>query len=482
MDKLTGRYGERKLLEEALASTDPELIAVYGRRRVGKTFLIRSMFAAELTFDFTGVHEAGLKDQLLNFRNALQNAMGNDVPLAVPENWIEAFAFLQKFLAPKIKQGKSVIFIDEFPWIHTPKSGFLQAFEHFWNNWATKQSNLIVVICGSAASWMIRNVVNNKGGLHNRITRRIRLLPFDLHETEAYLKSRKVILDRYQLLQLYMAMGGIPHYLKEVKMGESAAQTIDRLYFSKDGLLKKEFRNLYESLFTDAHHHMSVIKTLAKKGSGLTRNEIIDACKLSSGGTTTLLLEELEESGFITSYVPFGKTSKDSVYKLTDEYSLFYLKFIEGSKASGAGTWLRQANTASYISWSGFAFEAVCQKHIDQIKKALGIAGVLVEESVWRYQPAKASGEKGAQIDLLLDRQDRCINICEMKFSNAEFIITKGYQQELHNKLQVFQQQTKTRKTIFLTMITTYGTKQNIYSTGFIQNEITFDSLFVTVS
>ena len=482
MEKLTGRHEERKLLEEARHSSDAELIAVYGRRRVGKTFLIRSVYAEEILFDFTGVHEAGLKEQLMNFRNALQAAMGNDIPLAIPENWIEAFAFLQKYLEPKLKKGKGVIFIDEFPWIHTPKSGFLQAFGHFWNNWATKQDNIIVVICGSAASWMIRNVVNNKGGLHNRITKKIRLLPFNLNETEAYLKSRKVILDRYQLLQLYMAMGGIPHYLKEVKRGESAAQVTDRLYFSKDGFLKKEFQNLYKSLFDDAQHHMSVIKALAKKGSGLTRNELIDHTKLSSGGTTTLLLEELEESGFISAYIPFGKTTKESIYKLSDEYSLFYLKFIEGSRAGGLGTWLRQINTASYTSWSGFSFESVCQKHITQIKKALGIAGVMVEESGWRYQPGQGSKEKGAQIDLLLDRQDRCINICEMKFSNSEFVITKAYQQELQNKIEVFQQQTKTKKTLFLTMITAYGVKQNIHSTASVQNEISMNDLFVVAS
>lgn len=478
MDQLTGRYTERQLLQEALEAGEAQLIAVYGRRRVGKTFLIRSVYARQLLFDFTGVHEAGLKDQLLNFRIALQTAMGNKIPLAVPKNWIEAFSFLQTYLEPLLKQQKVVVFIDEFPWIHTPKSGFLQAFGHFWNHWGTKQSNLVVVICGSAASWMIRNVVNSKGGLHNRITRRIRLLPFNLHETEAYLQSRKIILDRYQLLQLYMAMGGIPQYLKEVKKGESAAQAIDRLYYTKDGALKQEFRNLYASLFTDASHHIAIIKALAKKTQGLTRNELITEVKLSSGGTTTLLLEELEESGFIAAYIPFGKTSKEAVYKLTDEYSLFYLKFIEGTKATGAGTWLRKVQTPAAISWSGFAFEAVCQKHITQIKRALGISGVLVEESGWRYQPEKGSNEKGAQIDLLLDRQDRCINLCEMKFASAAFIITKAYRQELENKLEVFQQQTKTKKTIFLTMITTNGVIQNMHATGLVQAEVKMDDLF----
>lgn len=368
------------------------------------------------------------------------------------------------------------MFFDEFPWIHTQKSGFLQAFAHFWNTWGTRHSNIIIVICGSAAFWMIRNVVNNKGGLHNRISKVIALLPFNLHETESYLKSRGVRLDRYQLLQLYMAMGGIPHYLKEVNPGQSVAQTINHLFFSKNGLLRKEFGNLYKSLFDNAQHHMLVIKSLAKKATGLTRNEIIEACALSTGGTTTQLLEELEESGFITRYIPFEKDTRDIIYKLFDEYTLFYLKFIESSKAKGKDAWTLLSTGASFNSWAGFAFESICQKHIDQIKKALGIESVYTEISGWRYSPKR--GEQGAQIDLLIDRRDLCINICEMKFSTSEFVIDKRYAAELTSKLRVFQENTKTKKTLFLTMITTWGVKRNTYYTSLVQNEVTVDALF----
>jgi AAA+ ATPase superfamily predicted ATPase len=471
-----GRTEEKKLLLDIVNSTDPELVAMYGRRRVGKTFLVRNFLEKQLIFEFSGIHNASLNQQLENFTLAMTKAIGSKMPLAKPKNWQEAFKLLTDYITPLINKQKKVVFFDEFPWICSPKSGFMQAFEHFWNTWASKQKNLAVIICGSAAAWMINNIINNKGGLHNRVTKRIRLLPFDLQETELFLKGRKINLDRYQILQLYMAMGGIPHYLKEIKKGESATQSIDNICFSKNGLLNEEYKNLYNSLFDDAGNHKLVIKALANNGKGLTRKEIIDTCKISSGGGTTQLLEELMESGFISSYIPFGKNSKDVVYKLTDEYSLFYLKFIEHSRSNGKGTWLKLSRESKWKSWSGIAFESICLKHTQRIKKALGIEGVYTETSGWRYHPK--TGEKGAQIDLLIDRQDFCINICEMKFSVNEFIVDKNYAGELENKVSVFKSQTKTTKTLFLTLVTTFGIKKNEHATRLIQNEISMDALF----
>ena len=408
MEKLVGRAPEKKILENALASSGAELVAMYGRRRIGKTFLIRSVYEKYIRFEFTGVHKATMEEQLQGFSFAMKKAIGSPVDIAVPKTWVAAFHALENIIEPVIKKGKAVIFFDEFPWIHTQKSNFLTAFEHFWNNWASKHANLTVVICGSAASWMILNIVNNKGGLHNRVTTRIRLLPFTLGETQAYFKSRRINLDHYQLLQLYMAMGGVPQYLKAVHPGESAVQAIDRLFFIKHGALKEEFKILYESLFDNAAHHIAIIRLLYGMGKGMTRNELINSSHLSSGGTTTKVLTELEESGFIAAYIPFDKTSKEIVYRLTDEYSLFYLKFVERSRASGANTWERISESNSFKSWSGYAFEAICLKHLLQIKKALKIETIYTEESVWRHVPGK--GQPGAQIDLLLDRRDRCIN------------------------------------------------------------------------
>ncbi len=475
---LIGRESEQQLLASLLTSTNAELVALYGRRRVGKTFLIRSYFRQQLTFELAGLHNAPLALQLDNVAFSLSRAFAKGIALPRPTSWLAAFQLLIQYLEANPTTDKQVLFFDELPWMDTPKSGFLAAFDQFWNSWASKQTNLIVVICGSAASWMIQHVVNNRGGLHNRITRRLRLLPFTLAETEAFLQSQQVVLDRYQLLQLYMAMGGIPHYLKEVRPGESATQTIDRLCFTKDGLLQDEFKNLYAALFNRADRHVSLIKLLAGTPQGLTRNELISSGSFQSGSGITQLINELLESGFIAQYVPFGKTTKDAIYKLTDEYSLFYLKFIDRSRATGAGTWLNKSTGQSWTSWAGLAFEQICQKHSQQIKQALGVAGIYSELSAWRYTP-KAATEKGVQIDLLIDRQDRCINLCEIKFSTGQFVIDKAYAEVLERKRTVFQQQTGSRKTLFLTLITTFGLKPNPYVTSLVQSQLTMDVLFM---
>ncbi len=476
MKEIIGRIEERSILEKTLSSNEAELIAVYGRRRVGKTYLIRKTFDQHIIFEFSGVHDGTLKDQLLNFTNTLAEVMKLPVAPAIPSSWMQAFQMLKNYAEPLLRKKKCVIFLDEFPWLSSPKSGFLPAFEFFWNSWGTKQNNLIFTICGSAASWMIQKVVNNKGGLHNRITRKIRLLPFTLSETSEYLRHNGINLDHYQIMQLYMAFGGIPQYLKEILPGQSAAQNIDRACFTKDGPLQTEFTNLYQSLFAEADKHILVVRALAAKPGGLTRKEIIEACKLSSGGAATLLLNELTESGFISAYLPFEKNLRESIYKLSDEYSRFYLKFIENSRATGEGTWIKLSTSSSWRSWSGTAFESVCLKHTREIKAALGISGVYTEESAWRYVPGK--DKPGAQIDLLFDRQDSCISICEIKFTNSIFAIDKDYAADLTRKRDVFRNKTKTRKTIFIVMITTFGTVDNSYKTGLVQNDIKLEELF----
>lgn len=473
MEKIIGRKVEQELLKNLLASEKAELIAVYGRRRIGKTFLIRNVYEKQLVFELSGIHNASLDQQLENFTIALSKKTGINVEQ--PANWLRAFDMLEKYLEPLIKKQKKVIFLDEFPWIHTPRSGFLEAFENFWNMWASRRKNLVVVLCGSAAAWMIQKVINNRGGLYNRVTQKIRLLPFNLSATSAFFKARKINLDQYQVLQLYMVMGGIPQYLNDVRIGESATQAIDRNCFTKDGFLQSEFKNLFRSLFDETSGHTQVIRALSEKGKGLSRNEIITICKLKSGAGITHLLEELTESGFVTDYIPFGRAAKDRIYRLTDEYSLFYLKFIEGNKISGAGSWARFSTGPSWKSWSGFAFENICMKHAHQLKKALGIENVHTEISIWRYVK---KGDKGTQIDLLIDRQDMCINICEMKFSIGPYEITKAYKNELDTKLQIFHSKTQVRKALFLTMVTTYGVSNLNRYTGFVQNQITMDSLF----
>jgi AAA+ ATPase superfamily predicted ATPase len=474
--EIIGRIEEKQVLDSILSSNMPELAAVYGRRRVGKTYLVRTYLQPHIKFEFSGIHHINTEIQLQNFYKALSVQLNNNIPLPVPSDWFTAFDLLVSLLSKKMRSKKTIIFLDEFPWMQTPKSDFLAAFEHFWNSWGSLKNNLAVILCGSAASWMIQHVVRNRGGLHNRITRKLPLLPFSLHETEAFLKSRNVSINRYQITQLYMAMGGIPHYLNQAKPGLSAAQIIEKECFTPAGFLYTEFNDLYMALFDNAERHLKVIRALAGKPTGLNRGEIIKTCKLQSGGSTTALLEELSASGFITAYKPFGKKIKDSIYKLTDAYSLFYLKFIEPNQNSAKGIWLKLSDTPSWKSWSGLAFETICLQHLEVIKKALGISGIYSDPSIWRSKVAK--GRDLAQIDLLLDRRDNSINICEMKFYAEKYVVDKKYAAELQRKRTLFKQETNTNKHLFLTLITAHGIHENEHSIGLVDQQITIEDLF----
>ena len=330
--EVVGRKRETSLLKKALISPKSELIAVYGRRRVGKTFLIDVVYAKDKYFEITGLHNGDIADQLEHFYNTLKATWSANKKVDKPTSWFEAFDLLEKYVLASRRKSKKVIFIDEFPWMDTPRSKFLMAFENFWNSFAAKRNDLVVVICGSAAAYMVKRVVKNKGGLHNRITEHIKLSPFNLHETEAFLQSKGIKLTKYDILQLYMVMGGVPHYLDKINPGESVAQIIDRLCFSGDGALHNEFENIFESLFNHHEKHVALIKALTSKKKGLTRSELVKISGLSSGGTFTKALDELMESGFIGQFYPYKKKLKDSVYKLTDEFSLFYLKFMQNKK------------------------------------------------------------------------------------------------------------------------------------------------------
>ena len=472
---LIGRKKETARLLEALESPGPELISVIGRRRVGKTFLVQTTYASKIDFEITGIQKATKQEQLENFAATLDIYAQSVLPTSTPKAWLEAFRLLILYLESKKTAHKRVVFFDELPWLATHRSGFLKAFGFFWNSWAVK-NNAVVVICGSAASWMIKKVVHNKGGLYNRITKRIRLQPFTLQETELFLQSVGVRFDRYQIVELYMVTGGIPHYLKEINKGESVAQNIDRICFDPiEGSLFDEFEQLYPSLFEPSENHISIVRALASRLSGLTRQDIADMTKVANGGGLTKTLDELLHSSFISEYFPFGKKKREKRYRLTDEYSLFYLKFIERLKHEGTGVWENFSQTPAHASWSGYAFESICLKHLPQIKKALGISGVFSTHSSF-YHHGK-DGMEGCQIDLLIDRNDRVINLCEIKFAASEFIITKAYAKGLRRKAALFKHYSKTKKQVFLTFITTYGLLPNEHST-LVDRELALDDLF----
>lgn len=470
---MIGRQEEIAVLQTLEQIDKSAFVAVYGRRRVGKTYLIRTVFENKITFQLTGLARTKIDKQLANFHAALVRNFPQYEEKPIAKDWFQAFLQLELALETSTA-SKKIVFLDELPWLDSRNSGFISALEHFWNSWASARRDVLLIVCGSAASWMINNLINNHGGLHNRVTHQMPIDPFTLAECEVFFKSKSATYDRYQLLQLYMVLGGIPFYLDMVETAQSAAQNINRLCFTPKGSLRKEFDNLYASLFRNADKHIAVIEALAKKAQGMEREELLKAANLVNNGNTTKILRELEESDFIRRYNTFGKNSRNALYQLTDFYSLFYLKFIKSNSILDTDFWLSSLDNPEVRTWSGYAFEQICLAHLSAIKKALGINGIQTISSAWlgNYDNQKA------QIDLVIDRRDHVITICEMKFSINPFIIEKKYADDLRTKIAIFKQSTGTSKAIFLTFITTFGLIQNEHAMSLVQNSLTMDVLF----
>ncbi len=473
---LTGREREIATLNKALSSTEAEMISVIGRRRVGKTFLIHSVYKEKIVFEISGLQYATKKDQLRNFQQQMRLAFPDLDQQPLAQDWLDAFFQLTAALdATDDGKTKRVIFFDEVPWLATHKGKFLMGLTYFWNSWAVRR-NVVIVICGSAASWMIKKILRDKGGLHNRVTRRIRLRPFNLSDTAAYLRARHINMNQRQLLLLYMAMGGIPHYLKEVEAGESAAQAIDRIAFSENGLLKDEFNALYPALFDQSEYHVKVIRALGKTQQGYDRQQLISVMGVADGGYLSRVLEELIESGFITAYPVYGKKKKGLRFRLTDHYSSFYLRYIEPNNYGGAGSFMALSQSQSFKSWCGYAFETVVLEHIPQLKSALKIAGLFTQTSTFYQAGSKAS--EGAQIDLVLDRNDGVINLIEAKFYDEPFALDKTTADNLRKKQRVFNQATNSRKQISWVMVGAEGVVANSHSLGTVDHLFSADILF----
>ena len=457
---MIGRKPHIKKMHRLLQSKQSEFLALTGRRRVGKTYLIDQIYKKNICFSITGIQNGTYKEQLLNFSNKLAQYTKSPFITSI-ETWQIAFIQLTKYLKSLPANKKHVIFLDELPWINTTRSKFLQFLAHFWNDYVSKQSNFILVICGSASSWLVKKVINDKGGLHNRITEVIKLKPFTISETKSFLESKKLNFSKSGIVQLYMAMGGIPYYLENINKGESVNTAIERICFSENGILKQEYNNLYKALFENAKLHESIIKALATSKQGLSRKEIISKSKVKSGGPYDRTMEELIVCGFVEEYIPYGKNKKGSLYRLLDEYSVFYHRFIKPNKKYSKGLWSTIMNSQSYKIWSGYAFEAICMRHVDEIKQALNIGAVYTEFSSFRKVADKNS--KGFQIDLIIDRQDQAINICEIKYYTSKFKVTKSYAEELEERKLLFREATKTKKQIFTTLITNQPIISNQY-------------------
>ena len=465
------------LLEDCYKSDKSELVGLFGRRRVGKTFIVKEVFGERITLHVTGIYQGSRREQLERFHTAVLR-IADACKVRKPKNWYEAFDVLRQTLTlmPKPECGKKLLFLDEMPWMDTPKSGFLSALEHFWNNYAAWSHDIVLIVCGSATSWIVKKIIDNHGGLHNRLTCRIHLKPFTLAETEEFLLAKGIRWNRYDIARCYMIMGGIPYYLDYLKKGSQGLNgNVDELFFSENAVMREEYENLFSSLFKNHKPHVKVIECLAKKNIGLTRKEILAAAKLEDNGETSEVLNDLEVCGFIRRYKPYGKVERGCFYQIVDFYTIFFLHHVKGTSLTARKHWSTIANSQSVASWFGYTFEILSMMHIDQMQRALGFAAVACDYSTWRSEPE--TGKRGAQIDLVIDRKDGIINICEMKFSRDEYEITLDREQVLANKLERFREQTKTRSALHLTFVTVNGVRENAHS-GIVDAQVRLEDLF----
>jgi hypothetical protein len=483
--KILARENEKKLLMEIWKSSSSEFLAVYGRRRVGKTFLIKNFFQKKgLFFHITGTPFETAKQQLWNFSHIFRDGFLKEEPYPIPTTWQEAFHQLKEAVKKEKTTGKIILFFDELPWLVTKKSGFVEALSYLWNRYLESDPRIILIVCGSAASWMISNIVDSRGGLYNRITRRLSLQPFNLCETEIYLKGKNVRLGKKQIVEIYMAIGGVAAYLDMAKPGKSSSQIISEICFNPQSPLYGEFDRLFKSLFSKSEIHTKIIRTLLTKRSGMDRSELFAKAGVQSGSVQNRIKKELIESGFIAETSQFGKRKQGALLRLSDEYSAFYLKWNEEIKNSRLGVnpnyWMMLHNSTRFKSWAGYAFENVCLNHIHQIAKSLGFSGIIYSFSSWSYK-SKVRNEKGVQIDLLIDRSDNCINLCEIKFQNGKFSVSKEYAEKLLYKKEKFMEITNTRKTVFTTLITSFGAKENPRYLQAVNNQLSMNDLFISL-
>jgi len=447
-------------------------VAVYGRRRVGKTYLIRETFNNRFTFYHTGLAKSTMSKQLAAWRLSLREYGLKKATL--PRTWLDAFDDLKEIIRQS-DEKKKIIFIDELPWMDTQRSGFIPALENFWNGWASARKDVVLVVCGSATSWIINKILKNKGGLHNRVNTKIHLQPFTLHECERYAAHRKLVMNRRQIMECYMIMGGIPFYWSKLERGISMAQNIDNLFFNPDGELHDEFDELYASLFKNPDPYITVVQTLGKKRTGMTRDEIIAAGGLQDNGRLSEILQDLEACGFIRRYSNFGLKSKQAVFQLIDSYTLFHYRFIQENRGGDENFWSRQTGSPLYYNWCGLAFERLCLLHLPQVKEALGILGTVSRVCSW-YQTSTPE-RKGVQIDLIVDRDDGVIDLCEMKYTKEPYEMTSEEEQKIQYRRSSLITATGTEKAVHLVLISANGVKENAYSDEF-QSIITADALF----
>lgn len=476
---MIGRKKELALLNSLCEEEKSKLVVVHGRRRIGKTFLVDYMFQTHrkdcLFFKFTGSADQNSSVQKDYFVEAIYEWFKVE-PSKPIEKWHEVFIFLKRTIEAEIKeknhQGKVIVFIDEVAWIDKHnKAGFLSAFGHFYNTYIEKNNNLIVILCGSNASWIKNKILKDTSGpLYHRVDVEIPLYPFDLQETKEYLiKEKRFDIDDKSVVDIYMILGGVAKYLSYLDSKLSIAQNINKLFFSLHAPLYSEYEALFKSLFYDkSSNHRKIMDLLISKQSGFEMMEIEKLLKEIKSSTLRVNIEELIDTGFIKPIARYAHASRNTKYIACDPLCNFFIKWVQPLSKNDIASLIDYFETKStshdYIIWQGFAFEMVMISNIELYLKARGLSSGVKSIGYWDYT-TQSEDESGAQIDILIEYIGNTYDIVECKYYNDEFIIDKAYAKNIQNKKEMFiKYGIKNKKfDLKVVMLTTYGTKINQY-------------------
>lgn len=481
---IIGREEELATISRLYTSERSEFLALYGRRRVGKSFLIEEAMENKFTFMTVGLFikvdkddaekvESYRQQQLRHFYSSLLEYGLPEEGNPAPTNWLDAMNLLKKLLLSK-RSRRKVVFIDELPWLAGPQSSELVSeLGFFWNQWARKRKDILLIVCGSATSWMIDNVIREYEGLYGRVTETIALKPFTLAECERYWEKRGFHLSRYEVALTYMVIGGVPYYMDSFRPDRTMADNINTIYFNKDKA-RQEFKDVYAGLYSSSEVYINVIRQLGKRFYGMSRTELLEALDKKGGGNFSDVLENLIDSGIIRSYTLYGSPRKQTVYQLMDFFTLFYLRFCENTDFT---SWRSVQRSKPFYSWAGNSFELLVVEHIQQLADALRIKEYATPFS---WSGDTPDGDE-AQIDLVIPATaERADYICEMKFSEGKYILKEEDADDITRHIEALKNSSihKLSHSIYVVLVTSFGVTESKHRSH-LNDIVTLDSLFV---
>lgn len=470
MKRFVGRELELKKLRAIGEADEPSIVVVYGRRRVGKTELLEQAFRHRNILKFEGIEGLSEKDQYANAMRQLAKYVGEDLLTKVQiTSWSEFFDLVARYT----KEGTWTIYLEELQWLANYESKLLSELKYAWDNQFRRNPKLLLILCGSAPSFMLEKVVHSKA-LYNRSQHEIHLQELSISETKLFLKNRS---DR-EIFNAYLSVGGIPEYLKWVDKESSVFQGLCTHAFTSGSFFSREFEKIFTSSLANNKHYREIIETLSRC-KFLSREELAEKLKLTSGGTLSILLTDLEKCGFISKYCPYNLSNSSNVirYAIADNYLHFYFNFIRPIQSKiENGDYNEVPQSAikmdSYAKWLGFAFERWCRKYSRVIAKILGFSGVQYRSGAY-FSRATNKKDPGYQIDLVFDRADKVYTICEMKYLQSPAgIKVIG---DMERKLSFFPN--KGKNTIHKVLICNEGADTAVLNRVYFDHVITYKDL-----